>query len=275
MKLILKRQFNNSGSTLILVIVALAFVGILGTLILTLTMQNVQMKYIDGYSKNNFYSAEKSLDEIKVGLEEVVAKQMELAYINFLSTYTSTDTQEEKQKKVREEFIKGILVELGGSESATSFVPAKISKYLSNDSVLKNAFNIQITVDNVNYTYLTIKDVEIIETNLITGYETLIKTDISISSPSLQGTTGANGTYPLFMDFALIADKKLEVTNAATGIVVDGNIYVGEELGTLQVNRKTADVGGIVVSGLSDLTIKGGNKVYSGYHRGKRAGPYY
>ena len=63
-----QKRLNNEGSTLITVIVAIAFVTILVTIILGTTVVNVRMKGIDRRTHDDFYYAEKSLNDIYTGL---------------------------------------------------------------------------------------------------------------------------------------------------------------------------------------------------------------
>lgn len=89
------RKTDNRGATLIIVVICSAFVMILSTVILSITVTNRQMKKIEHEIKDNFYSAETALDEIKAGLEELVADSLEGAYLGILEEFTS-HTEEEK-----------------------------------------------------------------------------------------------------------------------------------------------------------------------------------
>ena len=64
---------QNEGSTLITVIVAIAFVTILTTIILGTTVVNVRMKGIDRRTRDDFYYAEKALNDIYTGLGQEIA----------------------------------------------------------------------------------------------------------------------------------------------------------------------------------------------------------
>ena len=75
---------GNKGSTLITVIVAIAFVTILASIILGTTVVNVRMKGIDRRTKDDFYYAERSLNDIYTGigqeLANIAAAQYEAAF---------------------------------------------------------------------------------------------------------------------------------------------------------------------------------------------------
>ena len=71
---------SNQGFSLFTVIVALAFIGILAMLAIYLSMANLRMKVTDMKHKDNFYTAEQALEEIRVGLQEDVGNAMAQAY---------------------------------------------------------------------------------------------------------------------------------------------------------------------------------------------------
>ena len=58
-----KRMKDNRGFSLITVILAVAFIAILGLLVLYLALQNFRMKATDIKGKDSFYTAEQALEE--------------------------------------------------------------------------------------------------------------------------------------------------------------------------------------------------------------------
>lgn len=75
-----KNKFKNSGSTLILVIVALGFVGILTGALLTAVGYAYRQKLYDYNAKSNFYYLEQAMDEIYAGLGAQTMQSMQEAY---------------------------------------------------------------------------------------------------------------------------------------------------------------------------------------------------
>ena len=96
----MKLKENNKGMSLIMVITAVALVTLLVTVILTLVMYNFQMKTANTRSKNNFYNAEKVLDEIRLGLQSDVSDAMSQAYVETMTNYAATN--EERAKRTEE-----------------------------------------------------------------------------------------------------------------------------------------------------------------------------
>ena len=85
------RKSNNEGYTLVLVIIIVALISIMATTVLAVTSVNIHMKAIQKQSLDNFYSAESAMDEIKVGLQNDVAKASKNAYLNTIKRFETED----------------------------------------------------------------------------------------------------------------------------------------------------------------------------------------
>ena len=70
------KQKKNQGFSLITVILAVSFIGILSMLMLYLAVSNFFMKTTDLKGKNSFYTAERALEEIKTGLQQDIGDAM-------------------------------------------------------------------------------------------------------------------------------------------------------------------------------------------------------
>ena len=78
---------DNRGFSLINVIIAVAFIGIMGMLVLYLALHNFTMKVSGIKGKDSFYTAEQALEEIRLGLQQDVGDAMSRAYIKVMETY--------------------------------------------------------------------------------------------------------------------------------------------------------------------------------------------
>ena len=83
-----KLKANNSGSTMVMIIVAVALIGILASVLMSMSYINYRMKVTELKSKDNFYSAETVLDQISVGLQQEASNSMEDAYSQAMQRYT-------------------------------------------------------------------------------------------------------------------------------------------------------------------------------------------
>ena len=288
---------QNRGASLIAVLVAMIFVGILGMLIAQITITNIQLKEAERGSKSNFYSAETVMDDLTSGLNNKAAFALQEAYNVALAHYRNTLVQgvalQEEFTKVYLDSLQDIFAADDDSPS-TKFVDGTTTPYYVvgryNISVLENSFscydadyatNTGLTVDEVNAlkdrmkSYLnvpanpayhldygkgtfTLKDVAVRYTDDF-GYESHIKTDIVFHTPEIN-FTGSNAIKD-FMRYSLIADKKIQLE--ASNVTIDGNVYAGHEGIEAGLNSSTTFKGNIVIT-RGDVVAKNGSKLIMG-----------
>ena len=75
-----RKKLNNEGSTIVLVILALAFVGMLIAMLVYMVYYNYLMKSTDRAAKDNFYTAETALNEIHAGIARDVSDALQESY---------------------------------------------------------------------------------------------------------------------------------------------------------------------------------------------------
>ena len=63
----------------------------LGTVIMTLSLTNYQMKVMERNSKKTFYSAETVLDQISAGLQGEISTALNRAYVEVMQRYSMED----------------------------------------------------------------------------------------------------------------------------------------------------------------------------------------
>lgn len=251
------KESDNRGSTLILVVICAAFIMILSSVILSLTVTNRQMKKMENDIKNNFYSAETALDEIRAGLEEHVAVSLEEAYAGILDKFTSY-SEEEKRNMMKEEFLDNLeaILSIGvgfyNINLLESFLRASATFVIAPGENLLIRDDDSITLKNVKVEYEDDK-----------GYLTTISTDIVISSSLTNFSLSFRS--PGFSEYTLIADSqiKLDGTGLANGAKVSGSIYSG--MGGILLGNSRLDInnagnvvsrGDIIVQSNSVISIK-------------------
>ena len=84
------RRTDNKGSAMVVVIIAMAFIGILASVLMYMSLLNYQMKVNNLKAKDNFYSAETVLDEIRTAMGERVSASVGSAYELVLKNYESS-----------------------------------------------------------------------------------------------------------------------------------------------------------------------------------------
>ena len=70
---------DNRGSGLIMVLIMVAFLGILTAILMVAAYGGYKMRLADKQNKDNFYSVEAVLDEINVGLQEKASDALAIA----------------------------------------------------------------------------------------------------------------------------------------------------------------------------------------------------
>lgn len=262
---------NNNGSTLILIVICIAFVSILGTLLLSLTVSNLQMKSIDHKAKSNFYNAETALDEIKTGLGEETAAALEAAYKSIMEQFITTEfvglSNDEKKAQFADKFIDTLYNSL--IESYNLYDMEHLRNYVTNDQVvLETALGNNLLLVDTNKKLITLKNVKISYTD-DEQYKTSIATDIVISTPSMSFQTGSD-VLPSYSDYSLIADNSIKL-DAATAVEARGNVYAGsngislDNASTLNISNtaKIVTRGDISVGERSLLNITGNSKLWA------------
>lgn len=243
---------QNSGFSLLTVIAAVSFIGILGLLVLYMAISNYQMKITDLKGKDSFYTAERALEEIRVGLQEDVGDSMSEAYIKVLETYNKdvdsggVGLEKQRQNEFAAEFVKKLAGRLKESETSLDrydlnhllnyldlnnsekFDPAKESLIVTATSSEKgNSMekNGSITNDNLmvkdNKKGILLKNIKVIYVDS-KGYASIIRTDIRLGIPKVQFPTSS--TLPDLMNMIVVAGKGIICEGKSS---INGSIYAG------------------------------------------------
>ena len=233
---------SNRGGALLSVIIAMTVVGILGTLVLSISYTNFRMKQIDKKSKDNFYSAEAVLDEIVVGLQQEVSDQYKAAYTTVMENYGNYDTAAEMSEDFNTEFVLNMVSVLQVSASDSGHYNIDVISDLVNpanypstdsftvsgvvtDTVTDGAGNVTNIYDNRLETLqdgLSIRNLVVTYVN--NGYINTITTDIKISTPALEFATIS--TMPEIADYSMIAQDGM-ATETGAHYSLQGKVFAG------------------------------------------------
>ena len=237
-----QKRLNNEGSTLITVIVAIAFVTILVTIILGTTVVNVRMKGIDRRTHDDFYYAEKSLNDIYTGLGQefvqIAGDEYEKSFNKVGIEDPSGDDfnmAETAEKDFRKNFVKEVYdkftaTDADGLKTALDAdgLKAALQKYVlpSSKGVVESVGYPVVyqtkdgsTATESNADRVVIKDVTVSVTDS-SGFQSVISTDIVINTP----TVDFLGTNADVSDYGLIANEGLYIKGNAK---ITGNVYAG------------------------------------------------
>lgn len=229
-KTLRRKKFNNSGSTLIVVLVAVSFLVIVASIILAVSSANLKMKQMEYAMKRNFYVDEIGLDDIYNGIGRDVSNMLSKAYSATLMKASKGEYTAQKDAYIAfAGNLKTQLTDFYGVEGDTEKEKAKgvLSSYITRskaDEVLevKSCSGIAIEADpetGADLWQYIIKDVKVRyqqEDN-----ESIITTDIVIEVPYIN----------FFQDFSQILDYSLVgnkgITFKGSSAQVEGNVYAG------------------------------------------------
>lgn len=250
---------KNAGSAIILVIISLAFVGILGTALMWMTLAGYRMKATDRQTKESFYSAETVLEQLVTGLQVELSDAVAKSYNEVMQNYSNWE-EDKRNSKFQTRcifYLRDSICSVADTgkydlnylmkymDTATGVVYGEPSALNSSDWG-KGVISCQTapgsgSFDSVgklaipangNFIVLEGLHLEYIDAN---GFKSIIDTDIRVEIPEVQFSETA--ALPDLFNFSIIADEAL-VTDVGSKVIVEGNVYAGE--------------GGVTLSGLNN-----------------------
>lgn len=267
------RKLNNQGSTLLTVIIIIAFIGILGSMMLSVTMTNLQMKMIERKSKENFYTCEITLDEMRTRLHELTVEKIREVYeddiLKNISTYI-TLTDEELNTLLRDMVSLGLIKdELGNTMGINdsdlllgtpvlgkdNLIPLEFEDYLTPlppDGHIVRSINIG-NISIMPQVGIAVSDIEV--SMSVNDFESRIRTDIVIEIPDFIFDDGLQTiVYKMeqpYKDYALIADGKIESDQFFGSNSINGSVYAGTGI---TVSSQRTDNHSLVINGSNIVT---------------------
>lgn len=247
-KLINKLHKNNTGSSLVAALVAIAFIGILASVVATASVTNYKIKGMNYKSKKTFYSAESALEEVYNGLSEQCYTQLENAYVDTVTYLVGLDNVK-ANAAVKTRYLNNIRG-LGGS-------------CWNDKKLLMNYLNTFITdtdnaaVIDVNMNEISTETVPIIIPDVVIQYRekktddfSTVAVDLEINYPNVVFDF-INDTNNLksYLDFCLIGMEGITASTGSTSIT--GGAFAGKGYSGGIVNGS-----GFVVGKNANFTFK-------------------
>lgn len=271
-----------------MVLVAFLFVSVLVSIIMSSVVVNFKMRAIDRKTKDEFYYAEKALNDIYAGVGENCANALGNSYNVVMSKYTSNSGSYQDQVEAYDEFCKEFLKSIYAAVSPSNSYGLSL-KTLDKDALITklNGYVVDgrakvVSIGDVKYLksdkitgaitdedkypsikYTVIKDVKIISDITSTdnsGYVSGITTDIVIETPQVDFfTVNEKG-----LEYAIAANDGIEFNGNAT---INGSVYGGtrptgsinDTLVALAHSKwmtDASDYGGILVNG-AEVSVNG------------------
>lgn len=183
---------NNKGAALVTVIVVVAFLSIIGTIILYASGTNFYMKTTDMKTKENFYDGERGFEEFKGLLMKDVNTAFENGYYQAMITYANAGNGDTREATFASTFF----------DDFANLFRANRDNYKSNLEAKYAGSNVTLTFTNPDFQKETgserriLHGVEYSYTDPATGYNTVISTDIVLIAPELDWSVSkSEGAY--------------------------------------------------------------------------------
>ncbi len=301
----LKSKCKNRGSGLVLVVVAVAFIGILAGSLLTAVGYAYRLKLYDYNAKDNFYYLEQAMDEVYAGVGTQTLTYMQEAYtevVNNMVKY-SAETKSYVTKDAAElnkNFATIFLARVADSDLFSTDVPAGssmrsldifLNSYITNSDVKlipNKATVVKFVMDGdteivappsagtLEYSSIIIKGVTLTRTanynrSKANGdFTQTISADIVISQPDfVMDFNSVNLDYSNLFDYTMIADNGIEFTQNQQEISVSGNIYAAADFYNKSYNNYDGNANPSVVTSGFSYTPGAAGAVSATYSWGK------
>lgn len=286
------KRNDNRGSSILMVILVAAGIGVMAAIALWVSLRNVQMKATDAEIKESFYSAEGVLEQVKAGVKEkaeaaykeAVTKDLEnfAKYNNSSQTPAGAAASSAASEKARraEDFKKNFKDTFKSSIDRGTAGEYNI-KSISNlvDQSLLNSPTYPYAVVSAMKTGLSgdigiVKDeddklvLKGIRVRYVSEDEQVseIVTDITVAVPKPDVVSGTSD-LDLF-EYAIIGDKGVEVI--AGNVDIKGSVYAGFD-GSL--NKQAFVAKSYTNVGLYDKTLIANGTVYVAGNASLKASP--
>lgn len=241
---------NNKGSTLVTVIIAISLVGILASLILVIVQNSYVTKSIDSQSKNNFYSAEEVVDQLKLGIQNEIAASMVDAYYDVISSFVYSENSTVREKKFREYVLKGhgtyggfiskIKVDIADGRTnpvdvdklnnlISEYYKSSVTDKYRLDVPKKTGVYIAYEYDTSNYEHIIIRNIGVEYYNS-TGYVNGLFTDIRIDIPTPDFSLYDPTPNRAYEKYAIMARENVELVQNYNTADVNGSVWIGNDL---------------------------------------------
>lgn len=255
---------DDRGSAIVVVIIAMALIGILVSAILWSSYMNYMIKLADIRNKNSFYSAETVMEQIMAGMQHEASAAVTLSYQDVMKNWGNNHnpddlygSEEYRYHQFVTTYLDTLVKNLSDPLAGTGIYSLKVLQDFVDDDLFAG---VDLTewesgsrrMEIVNNASLVLYDVRVSYADA-NDYVSIIHTDITIDVPKL--VFYQNGSIDSLYEYALIGNSGIQTENGSGAALVDGSIYAGadEVLGS----------GGIMVNKASSMTVKEGKLVIS------------
>jgi len=280
---LLKKRRDDRGSAIVIVIIAMAMIGILATTMLWMAYMNYMIKVADVRNKNSFYTAEEVVEQIMSGLRQESAEAVGVAYRDVLSKWDNLGSEAARSNLFMTTYMDTLIEKLKHPSRGSAYYNRDILEaYVDKKNFPRGVANPTggVNVDawdhgNALNDPLGDCEMEIVNNNSIilkniyvscTDAEdrvSIVKTDICMDVPKLIFEN--NGSIDSLYQYSLIGGKGIELLTS--GIInAQGSMYAGTDkngAGGLTLGLKTEADGTKTKVGNTSLVLEDSLRVIS------------
>lgn len=255
-----KKRRDNRGSAIVIVIIAMAMIGILATTMLWMAYMNYMIKVADIRNKNSFYTAEEVVEQVMSGLRRESAEAVGIAYRDVLANWDNLDSEAARSNVFMTTYLDTLVDRLKDPARGSAFYDRKILEAYVDAAnfprgVANPAGGVDVAAwDNggpvteppsdsvmeiVNSNSIILKNVYVSCTDS-DDRVSIVQTDICLDVPKLVFEN--SGSIDALYQYSLIGNKGIDV-HVPGALRTEGSIYAGTDengKGGLQIGRDTA-----------------------------------
>lgn len=260
------RKKRNSGSSIVIVIIAMAMIGILATTLLWMSYINYKIKVNDIRNKNSFYSAETVMEQIVAGLQKETSDAVAVAYQEVLSNWEELGSESNRYSSFASMYLDTLVKHLRDSEKGDGYYSRDILEgYVDTTiwgNVNKTAWNNGTDETDASKAKAPVMELvngnSLILRNVFVSYMdgdrlSIVSTDLCLDVPQIVFTKSSSSIDDLY-DYLLIGNQGISLTQGSGQVTGDGSIYAGAD---------DKGKGGIIINPASSLAINNGRYVIS------------
>lgn len=259
------RKKRNSGSSIVIVIIAMAMIGILATTLLWMSYINYKIKVNDIRNKNSFYSAETVMEQIVAGLQKETSDAVAVAYQEVLSNWEELGSESNRYSSFASMYLDTLVKHLRDSEKGDGYYSRDILEGYVDTTIWGNvnqtAWNNGTDETDASKAKAPVMELvngnSLILRNVFVSYMdgdrlSIVSTDLCLEVPEIVFTQ--SGSIDDLYDYLLIGNQGISLTQGSGQVTGDGSIYAGTD---------DKEKGGIIINPASSLAINNGRYVIS------------
>lgn len=256
---------RNRGSSIVIVIIAMAMIGILATTLLWMSYINYKIKVNDIWNKNSFYSAEMVMEQIVAGLQKEASDSVAVAYQEVLSNWDDLQSESNRYSSFASTYLDTLVKHLRDADKGDGYYKRDILKgYV--DTTVWDHVNQTAWDNGTDDTDEAKKKPPVMELvngnslilrNVFVSYMdedrlSIVSTDLCLGVPEIVFTQ--SGSIDELYNYILIGNQGISLKESSGQVTADGSIYAGTD---------DKGKGGITINKTSTLAINNGRYVIS------------